>query len=80
MGCLLRRKKHGWLHRVLAGILTRRGTHKMGRVNFGPQAGALSIDCDSLRNVRAIAMAFTAWLVACGPMACSVGQSTGARA
>ena len=27
-----------------------------------------------------MAMAFMAWFAACGPMACRVGQSTGARA
>mmetsp|Transcript_65755 Transcript_65755/g.130280 ORF Transcript_65755/g.130280 Transcript_65755/m.130280 type:complete len:239 (+) Transcript_65755:258-974(+) len=39
-----------------------------------------SIDWDSLRKVRAIAIDFIAWFAACGPIACSVGQSTGARA
>ena len=49
--------------------------------NFAARACMqMSMSCDSLRKVRAIAMAFTAWFAACGPIACSVGQSTGARA
>ena len=60
-------------------------TFKRKRVASGARSGlppvcAPSIDWDSLRKVRAIAIDFIAWFAACGPIACSVGQSTGARA
>ena len=40
----------------------------------------MSMSCDSLRKVRAIAIALSAWLHDCGPTTWSVGQSTHARA
>ena len=40
----------------------------------------MSVDSLSLRKVRAIATALSAWLHDCGPTTCNVGQSTHARA
>ena len=40
----------------------------------------MSVEALSLRKVRAMATALSAWLHDCGPTTCSVGQSTHARA
>ena len=57
-----------------------RGTELRGRIAPLRACMQMSMSCDSLRNVRAIAIALSAWLHDCGPTTWSVGQSTHARA